>query len=82
MEGKSHMSQHNNVPTAAGLDMNLEVIVIPVSDVDRAKESALRRVEAAHGEHAKRGGGHRDENWPKWYAEYMVAEQSGAKLPT
>jgi len=44
-------------------------------------ESALRRVEKAHGEHEKRTG-ERDENWPKWYAEYMVAEQSGAKLPT
>jgi catechol 2,3-dioxygenase-like lactoylglutathione lyase family enzyme len=45
-------------------------------------ESALRRAEAAHGEHEKRAGGQRDENWPKWYTEYMVAEQSGAKLPT
>ena len=45
-------------------------------------ESALRRAEAAHGEHEKRAGGQRDENWPKWYAEYMVTEQSGAKLPT
>jgi catechol 2,3-dioxygenase-like lactoylglutathione lyase family enzyme len=43
--------------------------------------SALRRAEAAHGEHEKRMGGQRDENWPVWYAEYMVAEQSGAKLP-
>ncbi len=43
--------------------------------------SALQRAEAAHGEHEKRTGA-RDENWPKWYAEYMVAEQSGAKLPT
>jgi catechol 2,3-dioxygenase-like lactoylglutathione lyase family enzyme len=43
--------------------------------------SALRRAEAAHGEHEKRNGGQRDENWPAWYAAYMVAEQSGAKLP-
>jgi catechol 2,3-dioxygenase-like lactoylglutathione lyase family enzyme len=43
--------------------------------------SALRRAEAAHGEHEKRSGGQRDENWPAWYAAYMVAEQSGAKLP-
>ena len=43
--------------------------------------SALRRAEAAHGEHEKRTG-QRDDNWPAWYAEYMVAEQSGAKLPT
>jgi catechol 2,3-dioxygenase-like lactoylglutathione lyase family enzyme len=43
--------------------------------------SALRRAEAAHGEHEKRTGGQRDENWPDWYAEYMVREQSGKELP-
>jgi len=43
--------------------------------------SALRRAEAAHGEHEKRMGGQRDENWPDWYAEYMAAEQSGRDLP-
>jgi catechol 2,3-dioxygenase-like lactoylglutathione lyase family enzyme len=42
---------------------------------------ALRRAEAAHGEHEKRSGGQRDENWPAWYAEYMAAEQTGAELP-
>ena len=42
--------------------------------------SALRRAEAAHGEHEKRTG-QRDENWPDWYAAYMVAEQSGGKPP-
>jgi catechol 2,3-dioxygenase-like lactoylglutathione lyase family enzyme len=43
--------------------------------------SALRRAAAAHGEHEKRTGGQRDENWPDWYAEYMVSEQSGKALP-
>jgi Glyoxalase/Bleomycin resistance protein/Dioxygenase superfamily. len=43
--------------------------------------SALRRAEAAHGEHEKRTGGQRDENWPAWYAEYMAAEQAGTELP-
>jgi catechol 2,3-dioxygenase-like lactoylglutathione lyase family enzyme len=43
--------------------------------------SALRRAEAAHGEHEKRTGGQRDENWPDWYAEYMVREQSGEEPP-
>ena len=42
--------------------------------------SALRRAEAAHGEHEKRTG-QRDENWPDWYAAYMVAEQSGEEPP-
>jgi catechol 2,3-dioxygenase-like lactoylglutathione lyase family enzyme len=43
--------------------------------------SALRRAAAAHGEHEKRTGGQRDENWPDWYAAYMVAEQSGKEPP-
>ena len=33
-----------------------------------ALAAALRRAEAAHGEHEKRTGGHRDDNWPNWYA--------------
>jgi predicted enzyme related to lactoylglutathione lyase len=42
--------------------------------------SALRRAEAAHGEHEKRIGA-ADPNWPDWYAAYMVAEQAGTELP-
>ena len=42
---------------------------------------ALRRAEAAHGEHEKRTGV-RDANWSDWYAEYLVAEQAGKELPT
>ena len=43
--------------------------------------NAMRRAEAAHGEHEKRTG-ERDANWPDWYAKYMVAEQAGTELPT
>jgi len=43
--------------------------------------AALRRAAAAHGEHEKRTGA-RDENWPDWYAAYLVAEQAGTELPT
>jgi catechol 2,3-dioxygenase-like lactoylglutathione lyase family enzyme len=43
--------------------------------------SALRRAAAAHGQHEARTGGQRDENWPDWYAEYMVREQTGEELP-
>jgi catechol 2,3-dioxygenase-like lactoylglutathione lyase family enzyme len=43
--------------------------------------SALRRAGAAHGEHEKRTGGQYDENWPDWYADYMVREQAGKELP-
>ena len=42
--------------------------------------TTLRRAAAAHGEHEKRTG-QRDENWPEWYAAYMVAEQAGKELP-
>lgn len=43
--------------------------------------AALRRASVAHGEHEKRTGGH-DENWPDWYAEYIVREQAGQPLPS
>ncbi|HEX5120175.1 MAG TPA: VOC family protein [Pseudonocardiaceae bacterium] len=43
--------------------------------------AAMRRAETAHGEHEKRTGA-ADPDWPDWYARYMVAEQSGAELPT
>jgi hypothetical protein len=42
--------------------------------------SAMRRAAAAHDEHEKHIG-QKDANWPDWYAGYMAAEASGAKLP-
>jgi hypothetical protein len=42
--------------------------------------AAMRRAEAAHGEHEKRIG-QRDAEWADWYAEYMVREQAGEPLP-
>ena len=52
-------------------------------------QGALRRAEAAHREHDRHNGHgftllHRlsqNENWPAWYAAYMVAEQAGTDLP-
>jgi hypothetical protein len=41
---------------------------------------ALRRAEAAHGEHEKRAG-QKDANWPDWYAQYMLSEQGGVPPP-
>ena len=41
---------------------------------------ALRRAAAAHGQHEARIG-QADANWPDWYAEHMVREQSGEELP-
>jgi catechol 2,3-dioxygenase-like lactoylglutathione lyase family enzyme len=41
---------------------------------------ALRRAAAAHGEHEKLTGEY-DEQWPDWYAEYMVRDAAGEELP-
>lgn len=41
---------------------------------------AMIRAAKAHGQHEKRIG-QADPNWPAWYAEYMVREQSGEELP-
>jgi catechol 2,3-dioxygenase-like lactoylglutathione lyase family enzyme len=43
--------------------------------------SALRRASAAHGQHEKRIG-QADPNWPDWYADYMLHEQTGGELPS
>jgi len=50
--------------------------------------SALARAESAHHEHEKRAGrshlfhrSEQDENWSAWYADYVVAEQTGTDLP-
>jgi predicted enzyme related to lactoylglutathione lyase len=42
----------------------------------RELSKALQRAAAAHGEYEKQTG-KRDENWPDWYADYMLREQSG-----
>jgi catechol 2,3-dioxygenase-like lactoylglutathione lyase family enzyme len=46
--------------------------------------SAMRRAEAAFGEHEKSSGrpnGEPNAKWPNWYASYMAAEQVGTDLP-
>jgi catechol 2,3-dioxygenase-like lactoylglutathione lyase family enzyme len=49
-----------------------------VSEADL--EAALRRAEAAHREHEADSG--EPDDWPAWYAAYMVAEQAGTDLPS
>jgi catechol 2,3-dioxygenase-like lactoylglutathione lyase family enzyme len=44
-------------------------------------QQALVRAEAAHGKH-ERQTGEADAEWPRWYARYMVAEQTGQELPS
>jgi hypothetical protein len=41
---------------------------------------ALRRASEAHGKHEERTG-QPDEDWPDWYALYMVRERAGEELP-
>ena len=41
---------------------------------------AMWRAATAHGQHEARTG-QADKNWPDWYAEYMVSEQSGKEPP-
>ena len=41
---------------------------------------AMIRAAKAHGQHEKETG-QADPNWPDWYAEYMVREQSGEGMP-
>ena len=42
--------------------------------------AALHCAESADAEHEKHIG-RADSDWPGWYAEYMVREQSGQELP-
>ena len=43
--------------------------------------AALQRAAAAHGDHEARLGG-KDPNWPDWYADYILREQTGRPLPS
>ncbi len=57
----------------------MSVEVISFGSIQELAE-AMRRAEAAHGEHEKRIG-EADPDWPDWYARYMVAEKAGEELP-
>jgi hypothetical protein len=52
---------------------------VDANDTTFSSPTELRRAEMAHGEHEKRTG-QRDEDWPNWYAEYIVSEQVGRPL--
>jgi len=52
--------------------------MIQYSSVQRLAE-ALRRAEKAHGKFEKNLG-HRDKDWPVWYAEYMQREQTSSTM--
>ena len=48
-----------------------------VADLASRDAAGVGRPRRARGAHEWQ----RDENWPDWYAEYMVAEQAGKELP-
>ena len=75
-DGNGWLLQEVTTRLAGRIDSN-QTSFASVSDL----ASALRRASIAHGEHEKRNGGVHDDNWPDWYAAYMVAEQTGAPLP-
>lgn len=75
-DGNSWLVQEVTVRLPGRVDTDVTTFTSP-SEL----ASAMRRASAAHGEHEARNGGERDENWPDWYAEYMVAEQAGKPLP-
>lgn len=47
------------------------------------REASSRCAEAPgdFARHEKRNGGKHDDNWPDWYARYIVHEQTGEALP-
>jgi catechol 2,3-dioxygenase-like lactoylglutathione lyase family enzyme len=75
-DGNSWLLQEVTVRLPGRVDANHTTFTSPTE-----LAGALRRAEAAHGEHEKRTG-QRDADWPDWYAEYMVAEQAGKELPS
>ena len=75
-DGNGWLLQEVTARLPGRVDPN-ETTFASVADV----ASALRRAAAAHGEHEKQTGQH-DDNWPDWYAEYIVREQAGQPLPT
>jgi catechol 2,3-dioxygenase-like lactoylglutathione lyase family enzyme len=74
-DGNGFVLQEITTRFAGRIDTNV-TSYSSVSDLSLAMQRASR----AHGEHEKRIGA-RDEQWPDWYATYMVAEQNGKKLP-
>jgi catechol 2,3-dioxygenase-like lactoylglutathione lyase family enzyme len=74
-DGNSWLLQEitNRLPGRIGTDVTEYASIADLAN-------AMRRAEAAHGEHEKRTGV-RDEEWPTWYATYMIAEQHGAEPP-
>ena len=90
VEGKGSFLDSDNLKEFAHemLDHDYREFVVDLADCAMMDSTfmgtiarlALRRAEAAHGEHEERTG-QRDANCPDWYANYMVAERAGTELP-
>ncbi len=76
-DGNQWLLQEVTTRLPGRVDPSFGTTYSSVSDL----EAALVRAAKAHGEHEARLG-EADANWPAWYSAYMVAEQSGAELPT
>ncbi len=65
--------------SSARIDHRLEALVIPVSNVDRAKQFYGNLGWRLDADFAFDNGFRvvQFTNWPAWYAEYMVSEQTG-----
>ena len=74
-DGNSWLLQEVTVRLPGRVDADDTIFTSPAE-----LAAALRRAAAAHGEHEKRTSGPHDD-WPEWYAAYMVAEQAGKELP-
>jgi len=48
---------------------------------ESASDVALRRAAEAHGRHEERTG-EADQDWPDWYALFMVRERAAEELAT
>jgi catechol 2,3-dioxygenase-like lactoylglutathione lyase family enzyme len=75
-DGNGWLLQEVTVRLPGRMDANDTTFISPTE-----LAAALRRAEAAHGEHEKRTG-QRDADWPDWYAEYIVREQAGKQPPS
>jgi hypothetical protein len=72
----------SEAPRPGAVDMKLEVLVVPVSELDRAKAldvaalaELLRETAEHHDPYEKSAPTH---HWSEWYAAYMTARQGSS----
>lgn len=75
-DGNTWLLQEITTRFPGRVDAN-EATFTSTSDLSKA----LRRAAEAHGEHEKRFPDQKHDDWPEWYASYLLAEQTGKPLP-